>query len=77
MGETDENSFGAADVAEAIGVLVLNDFTDELRAVGAEGGEGGRGRDQGAVRIVRALAQYGDYFDHAGWRPVVAPKHGK
>ncbi len=29
------------------------------------------GRDQGAVKIVRALAQYGEYFDHAGWRPLV------
>ncbi len=27
------------------------------------------GRDQGAAKIVRALAQYGEYFDHAGWRP--------
>ena len=31
------------------------------------------GRDQGAAKIVRALGQYGDYFNHAGWRPVVAP----
>jgi hypothetical protein len=29
------------------------------------------GRDQGAVKIVRALAQYGEYFDHVGWRPLV------
>ena len=29
------------------------------------------GRDQGAVKIVQALAQYGEYFDHAGWRPLV------
>jgi hypothetical protein len=35
------------------------------------------GRDQGAAKIVRALAQYGDYFNHAGWRPVVTPKRGK
>ncbi len=28
-------------------------------------------RDQGAVKIVQALAQYGEYFDHAGWRPLV------
>ena len=35
------------------------------------------GRDQGAVKIVRALGQYGDYFNHAGWRPVVAPTRGK
>jgi hypothetical protein len=35
------------------------------------------GRDQGAAKIVRALGQYGDYFNHAGWRPVVAPTRGK
>jgi hypothetical protein len=35
------------------------------------------GRDQGAAKIVRPLAQYGDYFDHAGWRPVATPKRGK
>lgn len=35
------------------------------------------GRDHGAAKIVRALAQYGDYFNHAGWRPVVTPKRGK
>jgi hypothetical protein len=35
------------------------------------------GRDQGAVKVVRALAQYGDYFSHPGWRPVVTPKRGK
>jgi hypothetical protein len=28
------------------------------------------GRDQGGVQIVRALAQYGKYFDHAGWQPL-------
>lgn len=28
------------------------------------------GRDQGAVKIVQALAQYGEYFDHAGWQPL-------
>lgn len=28
------------------------------------------GRDQGAAKIVRALAQYGEYFNHAGWRPL-------
>jgi hypothetical protein len=35
------------------------------------------GRDQGAAKIVRALSQYGDYFNHAGWRPVVTSKRGK
>jgi hypothetical protein len=35
------------------------------------------GRDQGAAKIVRALSQYGDYFNHAGWRPVATPKRGK
>jgi hypothetical protein len=32
LGEPDEKSFGAADVAEPIRVLVLNHFADELRA---------------------------------------------
>ena len=26
---------------------------------------------QGAAKIARALAQYGEYFDHVGWRPLV------
>src|SRR5215207_10238158 len=36
LGQPDEKSFGAADIAESIRVLVLNHFTDELRAVFAE-----------------------------------------
>lgn len=52
--------------------IVLEQIIDGIAEMKAS-----TGRDQGAVRIVRALAQYGDYFDHAGWRPVVAPKHGK
>src|SRR5258708_15701607 len=39
LGQADEKSFGAADIAESIRVLVLNHFTDELRAVFAEPGE--------------------------------------
>jgi len=39
LGEPDEKSFGTADVAEAIRVLVLNHFTDELRAALEEPGE--------------------------------------
>ena len=39
LGETDENSFGAPDVAEPIRVFVLNHFADELRAAFAEPGE--------------------------------------
>ena len=39
LGQPDEKSFGAADIAESIRVLVLNHFTDELRAVCAEPGE--------------------------------------
>jgi hypothetical protein len=35
------------------------------------------GRDKGAAKIVQALGQYGDYFNHAGWRPVGAPTRGK
>lgn len=39
LGEPDENSFGASDVAEPIDVLVLDHFADELRAALAEPGE--------------------------------------
>lgn len=39
LGKPDEKSFGTADVAEAIRVLVLNHFTDELRAALEEPGE--------------------------------------
>ena len=39
LGEPDEKSFGAADVAEPIRVLVLDHFADELRAALAEPGE--------------------------------------
>lgn len=28
------------------------------------------GRNRGAIKIVRALAQYGEYLDHAGWQPL-------
>ena len=37
--EPDEKSFGSADVAEPIRVLVLNHFADEPRAALAEPGE--------------------------------------
>ena len=36
LGEADEDSFGAADVAEPIHVLVLHDVTDQLRAMLAQ-----------------------------------------
>ena len=39
LGEPDENSFGAPDVAEPIRVFVLDHFADELRAAFAEPGE--------------------------------------
>ena len=39
FGQSDENSFGAPDVAEPIDVLVLDHFADELRAAFAEPGE--------------------------------------
>ena len=39
LGEPDEKSFGAADVAEPILVFVLGHFPDELRAVLLEPGE--------------------------------------
>jgi hypothetical protein len=39
LGDPDEKSFGAADVAEPIRVLVLNHFADELRAALAQPSE--------------------------------------
>src|ERR1051325_1846005 len=39
LGEPDENSFGAANVAEPIRVFVLHHFTNELRTALAEPGE--------------------------------------
>src|SRR5258705_329754 len=39
LGEPDEQSFGAADVAEPIRVLVLHHVANELRAARAEPGE--------------------------------------
>lgn len=36
FGETDEDSFGAAEVAEAVEVLVLDDLADEFRAAFGE-----------------------------------------
>ncbi|PSO18423.1 hypothetical protein C7G42_15125 [Bradyrhizobium sp. MOS003] len=47
--------------------LVLEQIID-----GAAKMKAGTGRDRGAMKIVRALAQYGKYFDHAGWQP---PEH--
>jgi hypothetical protein len=46
--------------------LVLEQIIDGVAEM-----KGTTGRDQGTVKIVRALAQYGEYFDHAGWRPLV------
>ena len=40
LGESDEDPFRAADVAEAVGLLILDDFTDELGATLAEYVEG-------------------------------------
>ncbi|WP_246776451.1 hypothetical protein [Bradyrhizobium sp. CCBAU 53351] len=45
--------------------LVLEQIID-----GAARMKSGTGRDEGAIKIVRALAQYGEYFDHAGWQPL-------
>src|SRR5690242_19727679 len=39
LGEADEDSFGAADIAEAIRVLVLDHFADDLGAAFGEAGE--------------------------------------
>ncbi|MDR2240740.1 MAG: hypothetical protein LBE33_09885 [Zoogloeaceae bacterium] len=40
----------------------INDGVDEMK--------GASDRDRGAEKIVRALAQYGQYFNHPGWRPL-------
>ncbi len=52
--------------------LVLEQIIDGVAEMKAT-----TGRDQGAAKIVHALAQYGDYFNHAGWRPLIPPKRGK
>ncbi len=45
--------------------LVLEQIID-----GVAGMKAAKDRDRGAMKIVRALAQYGEYFDHAGWQPL-------
>ena len=40
LGEPDENSFGAADVAEPVDVFVIDDFINYRRTELAEQGEG-------------------------------------
>lgn len=45
--------------------IVLEQIID-----GAARMKSGTSRDEGAMKIVRALAQYGKYFDHAGWQPL-------
>lgn len=45
--------------------LVLEQIID-----GAAHMKTGASRDQGAMKILRALAEYGRYFDHAGWQPL-------
>jgi hypothetical protein len=45
--------------------LVLEQIID-----GAADMKAATGRDRGAVKVVRALDQYGKYFDHAGWQPL-------
>ena len=52
--------------------IVLEQIID-----GVAGMKAATGRDHGAAKIVHGLAQYGDYFNHAGWRPVVAPTRRK
>lgn len=46
--------------------LVLEQIID-----GVAGMKAATGPSQGAAKIVRALAQYGEYFDHVGWRSLV------
>ena len=45
--------------------LVLEQIID-----GAAEMKSAASRKQGAIKIVRALAQYGEYFDHSGWQPL-------
>lgn len=45
--------------------VVLEQIIDGVGAMKAA-----TNRDKGAVKIVQALAQYGKYFDHAGWQPL-------
>jgi hypothetical protein len=37
---------------------------------GVAGMKASAARDKGAVKIVQALGQYGNFFDHAGWQPL-------
>lgn len=45
--------------------LVLEQIID-----GVDDMKAGTRGEQGALKVVRALAQYGEYFDHAGWQPL-------
>ncbi len=45
--------------------LVLEQIIDGVAEMKAS-----TNRDQGAEKIVRALAQYGEFFDQADWRPL-------
>ncbi|MCC7346490.1 MAG: hypothetical protein IT538_03745 [Variibacter sp.] len=45
--------------------LVLEQIIDGVAEMKAPAGAA-----QGVVKIIRALAQYGEYFEHAGWRPL-------
>jgi hypothetical protein len=45
--------------------LVLEQIIDGTADMKTEAG-----RNRGATKIVQALAQYGQYFDHAGWQPL-------
>ncbi|WP_249779747.1 hypothetical protein [Bradyrhizobium sediminis] len=43
--------------------VVLEQILDGIAIMKAD-----KGRDQGAVKIVQALDQYGAHFNHAGWK---------
>src|SRR6266536_1345960 len=66
LGEPDEKSFGSADVAEPIRVLVLNHVANELRAARAESGEHlvdvvhGEHDAEVAERVHRGVPMIGD-----------------
>src|SRR5688572_3932280 len=67
LGQPHENPFGAPDVAESIGILVLDHFIHQLRAASAEAGECivdvvyGEHDAQIAESVYRRVAVIGDH----------------
>lgn len=49
--------------------MILVPILDGTRAM--KEAEPAAEREQGAVKVVKALSQYPKYFNHAGWKPLV------